>query len=100
MGHDAGHDDASSDFDQSVPAVAEMTVHNVADTEFAQAMSVHHQGAIEMAGLAMTQASSCEVRSLAVRISAAQGPEIDTIGQARRAGGRPAHNGRDGHHGA
>jgi len=61
------------------PAAAESAVHNAADTEFAQMMIIHHQGALEMATLAITQASSEEVRSLAVQISAAQGPEIDTM---------------------
>lgn len=55
------------------------TAHNAADTEFAQMMIVHHQGAIEMADLAVEQAASEEVRSLAEGISAAQGPEIETM---------------------
>lgn len=70
-----------------VPAVAESAAHNAADTEFAQMMIIHHQGALEMATLAITQASSDEVRSLAVRISDAQGPEIDTMTGWLDAGG-------------
>src|SRR5690625_2945483 len=46
---------------------------------FAQMMIVHHEGAIEMADLAVEQASSEEVRSLAERIYAAQGPEIEEM---------------------
>ena len=61
------------------PAAAESAVHNASDTEFAQLMIVHHEGALEMAALAIAQASSDEVRSLADRIAAAQGPEIDTM---------------------
>ena len=53
--------------------------HNDADTEFAQMMIVHHQGAIEMADLAVDKADSEDVRALAERISAAQGPEIDEM---------------------
>lgn len=53
--------------------------HNDADTMFAQMMIVHHEGAIEMADLAVEQAGSEEVRSLAERISAAQGPEIEQM---------------------
>ncbi|WP_298458544.1 DUF305 domain-containing protein [uncultured Cellulomonas sp.] len=53
--------------------------HNDADTEFAQMMIVHHQGAIEMADLAIEKAASEDVRALAERISAAQGPEIDEM---------------------
>ncbi|WP_434081517.1 DUF305 domain-containing protein [Sanguibacter sp. Z1732] len=54
-------------------------VHNDADTMFAQMMIVHHEGAIEMADLALEKADSEEVRSLAERISSAQGPEIDEM---------------------
>ncbi|WP_454085721.1 DUF305 domain-containing protein [Georgenia sp. Marseille-Q6866] len=54
-------------------------VHNDADTMFAQMMIVHHEGAIEMADLAVEKAASEEVRSLAERISAAQGPEIEQM---------------------
>jgi uncharacterized protein (DUF305 family) len=53
--------------------------HNAADTAFAQMMVVHHEGAIEMSALAETKAGSAEVRSLATRIKAAQGPEIDQM---------------------
>ncbi|WP_226924550.1 DUF305 domain-containing protein [Georgenia satyanarayanai] len=54
-------------------------VHNDADTMFAQMMLVHHDGAVEMADLAVEKAGSEEVRSLAERISAAQGPEIEQM---------------------
>lgn len=53
--------------------------HNDADTQFAQLMIIHHQGAIEMAEMAEERASSAEVRALAERIKAAQGPEIDLM---------------------
>lgn len=53
--------------------------HNDADTEFAQMMIVHHEGAIEMAELAVTRATDQEVRALAARIAAAQGPEIELM---------------------
>ena len=55
------------------------TAHNDADTMFAQMMIVHHEGAIEMADLAVENAGSEEVRSLAEGISAAQGPEIEQM---------------------
>ena len=42
-------------------------------------MIVHHEGAIEMADLAVERAASEEVRSLAEGISAAQGPEIEKM---------------------
>ncbi|GGC18438.1 DUF305 domain-containing protein [Cellulomonas carbonis] len=52
---------------------------NGADTEFAEMMIVHHEGAIEMAELAIENADSDEVRSLGHRIAAARGPEIDML---------------------
>ncbi|WP_246280755.1 DUF305 domain-containing protein [Cellulomonas humilata] len=53
--------------------------HNDADTQFAQLMVMHHQGAIEMAEVAIARASSPEVRALAERIRSAQGPEIELM---------------------
>jgi uncharacterized protein (DUF305 family) len=55
------------------------TEHNGADVEFTQMMIVHHQGALEMAELAVERASTDDVRALAERIAAAQGPEIDLM---------------------
>jgi uncharacterized protein (DUF305 family) len=52
------------------------TSHNNADVTFAQQMTVHHQGAIEMADLAPDRAESADVKSLAEKIKAAQAPEI------------------------
>jgi len=64
----------------TAPASGDATeTHNDADTMFAQMMIVHHEGAIEMADLAVEQAESEEVRSLAEGISAAQGPEIEKM---------------------
>lgn len=57
----------------------ETTEHNAADVEFTQMMIVHHQGALEMAELAVERASTEEVRTLAERIAAAQGPEIELM---------------------
>jgi uncharacterized protein (DUF305 family) len=53
--------------------------HNAADVTFAQMMIVHHQGAVEMADLAPSRAASQDVKDLAVRIKAAQGPEIEQM---------------------
>ena len=71
----------ASDGVPASPETAELgeTEHNEADTTFAQMMIIHHEGAIEMAELAMTSASTEEVRALGERIAAAQGPEIDTM---------------------
>lgn len=53
--------------------------HNDADTSFAQLMTVHHEGAIEMAGLANTNAATQEVVDLGLAISEAQEPEIESM---------------------
>ena len=52
---------------------------NDADVTFAQSMIVHHEQAVEMATMAEERASSPEVKQLAEKIAAAQGPEIDTM---------------------
>ena len=53
--------------------------HNEADTTFGQMMGIYHGGAIEMAALAESNATTAEVRSLATRIRDAQAPEIDQM---------------------
>lgn len=50
-----------------------------ADVMFAQTMVPHHQQAVEMADLAVTRASSPDVKALARKIKAAQDPEIATM---------------------
>lgn len=52
---------------------------NDADVTFAQSMVPHHEQAMEMATMAQERASSPEVKQLAEKIAAAQGPEIDTM---------------------
>ena len=72
--------------------------HNEADTEFAQMMIVHHEGAIEMADLAIENADTDQVRTLAENISAAQGPEIEKMTSWLRAWAEdmaPEHGGTD-----
>lgn len=66
----------------TAPAVAEDApgvTHSDVDTTFAQLMTIHHEGAVEMASLAETNAGSPTVRDLASTISAAQEPEIETM---------------------
>lgn len=53
--------------------------HNDADTEFAQMMILHHQGAIEMATMAEGRARSEQVQQLSSDIQFAQQPEIDLM---------------------
>jgi uncharacterized protein (DUF305 family) len=63
----------------STSAVTVSTVHNEADMSFAQMMSIHHQGAIEMSALAPDRASSDAVKTLAAQIQEAQEPEIQEM---------------------
>lgn len=63
--------------------------HNDQDVMFAQMMLVHHQGAIEMADMATTKASSQEVKDLAATIKAAQEPEIEQMTSWLGAWGEP-----------
>lgn len=53
--------------------------HNTADVSFATDMIPHHTQAVQMADLALTQATSAEVKTLATQIKAAQDPEIQTM---------------------
>lgn len=63
--------------------------HNDQDVMFAQMMLVHHQGAIEMADMATSKASSQEVKDLAATIKAAQEPEIEQMTSWLGAWGEP-----------
>ena len=53
--------------------------NNEQDVQFAQMMIPHHEQAIEMAALADSRSQNTEVRALAKKIQAAQGPEIETM---------------------
>ena len=72
-GTDTGSTTSSSSSSSSSSAF------NDADVTFAQSMIPHHQQAVQMAKMAKTNASSPEVKQLAEKIEAAQGPEIDTM---------------------
>lgn len=52
---------------------------NDADLAFAQNMIPHHEQAVQMAEMAQQHAASAEVKDLAERIEAAQGPEIEQL---------------------
>jgi uncharacterized protein (DUF305 family) len=52
---------------------------NDADVTFAQSMIPHHEQAVQMAKVAKMHASTSEVKNLADKIEAAQGPEIATM---------------------
>jgi uncharacterized protein (DUF305 family) len=65
--------------DSGGSATSSSAAFNDADASFAQGMIPHHTQAVEMADLASTRASSPKVKDLAVRIRAAQGPEITAL---------------------
>jgi uncharacterized protein (DUF305 family) len=67
--------------------------HNDADVAFATGMIPHHRQAIEMAEMAEARARSSQVRTLAARIKAAQGPEITTMSGWLTAWGQPVPTG-------
>ena len=73
--------------------------HNDADVTFAQMMTIHHEGALEMSELAVDNADSDDVRELAATIEAAQGPEIELMQSWLTAWeqplGNPDHDGMD-----
>ncbi len=71
------------------PASAVPAAHNDADVTFAQMMTIHHEGALEMAELAVEQAGSDEVKDLAATIEAAQLPEIELMESWLTAWGEP-----------
>jgi uncharacterized protein (DUF305 family) len=50
-----------------------------ADVTFAQSMVPHHQQAVQMSRMAKMHASTPQLKQLAAKIEAAQGPEIDTM---------------------
>jgi len=53
--------------------------HNKADIMFATDMIGHHRQAVEMAVLARDRSANAEVKAIAARIEAAQGPEIEQM---------------------
>ncbi|TNM59978.1 DUF305 domain-containing protein [Streptomyces sp. NP160] len=76
------------------------SAHGDADAAFARDMVVHHEGALEMAQLAVQRASTPEVRALAERVVAAQQPEIDLMQGWLAAWGEDGTDGQhDGQHG-
>lgn len=63
--------------------------HNQADIAFLQGMIPHHAQAIAMAQMAATKAASPQVKDLAARIQAEQGPEIQQMSGLLTSWGAP-----------
>ncbi|MDH2429490.1 DUF305 domain-containing protein [Sphaerisporangium sp. TRM90804] len=64
--------------DEAVTAVPSLSA-NAADIRFMQDMVVHHRQALDMSTAAPARAASDQVKRLAARISATQGPEINAM---------------------
>ncbi|ROS41439.1 DUF305 domain-containing protein [Amycolatopsis thermoflava] len=60
-------------------AAEQQAGHNQADVDFARMMIPHHEGALEMAGLAPGRSTDQRVLDLAARIQRAQDPEIQQM---------------------
>lgn len=73
--------------------------HNDVDAMFVSGMIPHHEGAVSMSELAQTRAESPEVKDLAERIAAAQGPEIELMQEMASAWGVDLDTGMGGHGG-
>jgi uncharacterized protein (DUF305 family) len=67
--------------------------HNQADVVFLQNMIPHHAQAIMMSRMALTHATTPQVKDLATRIQASQQPEIDQMRGLLTAWGVPANAG-------
>ncbi len=69
--------------------------HNAQDVTFVKDMIPHHEQAVVMSDLALSQAGSPAVKDLATRIKAAQAPEIATMQGWLTAWGEDAAGGHD-----
>ncbi|MFI0239102.1 DUF305 domain-containing protein [Streptomyces sp. NPDC016845] len=73
---------------------------NSADVRYAQMMIQHHRQALKMTELVPKQAESGPLKRLAERISAAQGPEVETMrGWLKQHGREETPSGQEGHAG-
>lgn len=94
----AGDSDDSSNTSAGSSVDGISAEHNDADIAFIKDMHPHHEGAIAMAELAPGKAASAEVKDLATRIAAAQGPEMTLMESMAKAWGTevPAEGGGHG----
>ncbi|PPK98828.1 uncharacterized protein (DUF305 family) [Kineococcus xinjiangensis] len=100
-GHGAQSSPTSSASSSAPPATAEAGDAQFADADvtFARDMIVHHEGAVEMASLAADRAATPQVKELAEKIIAAQGPEIELMTSWLTAWGQPTASGGHAGHG-
>lgn len=97
---DSGHGATATTAAPAATGSTAPAAFNAADVAFAQHMIVHHQQAVEMATLAGTRAASPQVKELAVKIKAAQAPEIATMTGWLTQWGQPTAAPGGGGHGA
>ena len=65
------------------------TAHNSADVTFSTDMIPHHAQAVEMADMALAQATNADIKTLATAIKGAQAPEIATMSAWLKGWGKP-----------
>lgn len=70
---------ASPATEEQIAALAAETGHNAADVEYLVKMIEHHAQALEMTGLVEGRFERAGIETVADRISAAQGPEIEAM---------------------
>ncbi|MFF4603221.1 DUF305 domain-containing protein [Streptomyces sp. NPDC001339] len=99
-----GNDDTAQAGTSSTPAASTPAAsasapageHNQADVTFAQGMIPHHRQAIAMADMALSRASSSDIKALASKIQKAQDPEIATMSNWLTAWGEKVPQGMNG----
>ncbi|MEU0497363.1 DUF305 domain-containing protein [Mycobacterium sp. NPDC006124] len=95
-----GHTDHEHGGESSSAAAADAsTTNNAADVTFVTGMIPHHEQAVRMSSMVPQRSTNPAVIKLAADISAAQGPEIDTMKAwlAQWTGGNDAGGAHDGH---
>jgi uncharacterized protein (DUF305 family) len=73
----------------SAAATAGSGAFNDADVTLVTGMIPHHQQAVQMSELAETRAANAQVKAVAVKVKAAQGPEITQMTQMLKTWGKP-----------
>ena len=72
----AGPGDMKQSMMMGMESMQKMTMSGDADKDFAMMMKIHHQGAIDMAQMELSQGKSSEMKATARKIIAAQKKEI------------------------
>lgn len=89
--------DGHTDHEHGAESSAQAAGFNDADVAFATGMIPHHQQAVEMSAMVPTRSTNPELVKLAADISAAQGPEIETMKGFLVKWNKSADSGHEGH---